>query len=83
MASDTTLLTIEFLRWVAMRPRRLADVREAWTSTCPLNCAWEDAVAADMVRHSPDGRVTLTKRGLARLESTAVCNLLDPGGGVS
>ncbi len=37
------LLDRQFLRWVAERPRRYAEMREAWSSTCPLNCAWEDA----------------------------------------
>ena len=42
---------MQFLEWLASRPRRYAEVREAWSSTCPLNCAWEDAIADDLVRH--------------------------------
>jgi hypothetical protein len=45
MASEAKLLTIEFLKWVASRPRTDAEAREAWRSTCPLTCAWEDAVS--------------------------------------
>ena len=68
MASEAKLLTLQFLQWLAARPRRYVEVRDAWSSTCPLNCAWEDAVADDLVRHGPDGQVVLTERGRARLE---------------
>ena len=63
MASEATLLTVQFLRWLAVRPRSYHDVRNAWGSTCPLNCAWEDAVSNDLVRRTADGRVVLTERG--------------------
>ncbi len=68
MATEAKLLTLQFLGWLAARPRRYTEVREAWGSTCPLNCAWEDAVAEDLVRHCPDGLIVLTDAGRARLE---------------
>ena len=68
MASEAKLLTVQFLQWVAARPRRYAEVREAWSSTCPLNCAWEDAITDDLVRRTSDGCVVLTEAGRARLE---------------
>jgi hypothetical protein len=80
MASEAKLLTVQFLRWIAARPRRYAEMREAWGSTCPLNCAWEDAIGDDLVRHTADGRIVLTEQGRARLDRAA---LLDPAGGVS
>ena len=55
MASEAKLLTVQFLQWVAARPRRYAEVRDAWSSTCPLNCAWEDAICDDLVRADADG----------------------------
>jgi len=67
MATEAKLLTLQFLHWVAARPRRYAEMREAWSSTCPLNCAWEDAISDDLVAHTPDGRVLLTQRGATRL----------------
>jgi hypothetical protein len=67
MATEARLLTVQFLEWLVLRPRRYAEVREAWSSTCPLNCAWEDALADDLVRHCPDGRIVLTERGRERL----------------
>jgi hypothetical protein len=68
MASEAKLLTLQFLQWIAARPRRYADVRDAWSSTCPLHCAWEDAVADDLVRQTAEGCVVLTESGRARLE---------------
>ena len=67
MATEAKLLIVQFLEWVAARPRRYAEIRDAWSSTCPLNCAWEDAVTDELVRHAADGHVVLTARGRARL----------------
>jgi hypothetical protein len=71
MASEAKLLTVQFLQWVAARPRRYAEVREAWSSTCPLNCAWEDAIADDLVRQTPESCVVLTEAGRARLQNVS------------
>jgi hypothetical protein len=68
MATEAKLLTVQFLEWLAARPRRYAEVRDAWSSTCPLNCAWEDAIADELVRHGADGYIVLTERGHARLD---------------
>ncbi|HEX3536598.1 MAG TPA: hypothetical protein VHU15_07510 [Stellaceae bacterium] len=67
MASEATFLLPQFLSWIDARPRRPAEVRDAWSSTCPLNCAWEDAVADDLIGYDSDGRLILTARGRARL----------------
>ena len=67
MASEAKLLTIEFLKWVAARPRSVAEARQAWSSTCPLNCAWEDAITEDLIERGADGRLALTARGRQRL----------------
>ena len=72
MAAEAKLLTVQFLDWIAARPRRYAEVREAWSSTCPLNCAWEDAIADGLVRHCPDGLIVLTETGRARLDKSAL-----------
>jgi hypothetical protein len=71
MATEAKLLIVQFLQWIEARPRRVAEVRAAWSSTCPLNCAWEDALADNMVALSRDGRVELTAIGRARLECAA------------
>ena len=69
MASEAKLLTVEFLKWVDARPRRVTEARQAWSSTCPLNCAWEDAISDDLVAHGGDGRLEFTVEGRARLEA--------------
>jgi len=67
MASEAKLLTVQFLQWVAVRPRSYAEVRDAWSSTCPLNCAWEDAISDDLVERGADGHLVLSERGRTRL----------------
>lgn len=71
MASEAKFLLVQFLDWVDARPRRIAEVRAAWSSTCPLNCAWEDALSDDLVACGADGMVVLTERGRARLLGVA------------
>jgi hypothetical protein len=72
MASEARLLTVQFLRWVAARPRRYAEMRDAWSSTCPLTCAWEDAIADDLVERTADGGLALTARGRQRVDAAAL-----------
>ena len=72
MASEAKLLTVQFLKWVAERPRSYAEVRAAWSSTCPLNCAWEDAITDDLVEHGADGSLALTAHGRAKLAEAGV-----------
>jgi hypothetical protein len=43
-------LTLEFLDWVARRPRTYADAMEAWRTSCPRLTVWEDALAAGLIR---------------------------------
>lgn len=68
MASEAKLLTVQFLKWVAARPRRYPDIQDVWQSTCPLNCAWEDAICDDLVAFGPEGALILTLAGRAALE---------------
>jgi len=69
MATEAKFLMVQFLRWVEAKPRGIAEVRAAWSSTCPLNCAWEDALADDLVRLTAEGAVVLTNLGQARLSA--------------
>jgi len=64
-----SLLTIQFLAWLADRPRLYGEVMEAWRSSCPRLTVWEDAVTDDLVRCGGDRIVSLTPRGRAVLES--------------
>jgi hypothetical protein len=68
MTEAARLLMLEFLRWVADRPRNRADVMEAWRSNCPRHPVWEDALIEGLVRYQADGRtVSLTDAGAALL----------------
>ena len=78
MASEAKLLTLQFLRWVTERPRSYAELRDAWSSTCPLNCAWEDAITEDLVERRADGSLVLTARGQARLAGADVRAAISP-----
>jgi hypothetical protein len=70
MASEAKFLMVQFLDWIEARPRSIREARAAWSSTCPLNCAWEDAVCGDLIACGLDGRISLTARGRARLLET-------------
>jgi hypothetical protein len=68
-----SLLTVQFLTWLADRPRTYADVMEAWRSTCPRISVWEDSFIAGLVSYE-GGRsrtVTLTPQGRAVLDRNA------------
>jgi hypothetical protein len=68
-ANQPSLLMLQFLAWVADRPRTHADVMEAWRSTCPRMTVWEDAIIDGLVCLENGGRrtVSLTQRGRAFL----------------
>jgi hypothetical protein len=70
---SVSLLTVQFLGWLADRPRTYADVMAAWRSTCPRISVWEDCLIDDLVRYE-GGRsrtVTLTPQGRAILDRNA------------
>jgi hypothetical protein len=69
MSDSPSLIMIQFLSWVADRPRSYAETMEAWRTSCPRLSVWEDAVIADLVRlEGKSGRsVRLTERGAAVL----------------
>lgn len=74
MPQPVSLLTLQFLAWVEARPRSYAEARQAWRSTCPTTCAWEDAISEGMIEFETGGgrltdqsRVLLSARGRAVL----------------
>jgi hypothetical protein len=71
MATEAKFLMAQFLEWIEARSRTIHEARAAWSSTCPLNCAWEDAVCDDLVACGLDGRISLTARGRERLTEVA------------
>jgi hypothetical protein len=67
---------LEFLGWVAARPRTYAEAMEAWRTSCPRLSVWEDAIGQELVRvdmedATSQGRagVRLTASGIALLRS--------------
>lgn len=70
MPDPHDMLTVQFLAWIADRPRTYADVMEAWRSTCPRITIWEDAVSDGLVGSQGDGTpiVGLTPDGRAVLD---------------
>jgi hypothetical protein len=76
MPQSTDPLTLEFLAWVASRPRTYAEAMETWSSWCPRHSVWEDALADGLIRVETSDTmeqlsVTLTPRGRAVLDGKA------------
>ena len=43
-------LTLQFLAWVAHRPRSYAETMDAWRTSCPRFTIWEDALGDGLVQ---------------------------------
>jgi hypothetical protein len=73
MSEPASLIMLQFLSWVADRPRTYAETMDAWHSTCPRLSVWEDAIIDGLVRleNGADRAVTLTPGGRAMLEQSA------------
>src|SRR5262245_10746590 len=69
-ADPARALMLQFLGWIAERPRTRSEVMEAWRSTCPRLTIWEDAIIEGLVRIDPRSQtlVMLTEPGRALLE---------------
>ena len=49
MSDAASSLMLDFLEWVAARPRSYDDVMDAWRTHCPRFSIWEDALDAGLV----------------------------------
>jgi hypothetical protein len=70
MAESQQLLMVEFLSWVADRPRTYDEAMAAWQSQCPRQTIWEDAMIDGLIEVEQQAfqhRVVLTERGQALL----------------
>ncbi|HEY3917580.1 MAG TPA: hypothetical protein VGL83_07290 [Stellaceae bacterium] len=69
MPEAPSLIMVQFLSWVADRPRTREQAVDAWHS-CPHISVWEDAVVDGLVNTVNDGyrTIALTPRGRAVLE---------------
>lgn len=70
VSEPASLIMVQFLSWVADRPRTYPETMEAWHSTCPRLSVWEDAIIDGLVLlDNAAGRaVKLTAKGRAALE---------------
>ena len=67
MSDAARMLTLQFLAWVAERPRGYGETMDAWRTSCPRLSIWEDARLDGLVSLSR-GVVSITPAGLALLE---------------
>lgn len=65
-------LILDFLEWIAARPRPYAEVMDLWRTSCPRLTVWEDAVDQRLVviRREKDLVVDLTPLGRSYLEQS-------------
>jgi hypothetical protein len=78
MPNPADALTDQFLGWIADGGRSYGEVMDAWRTSCPRLSIWEDALGDGLVRIEngagrprEQARVTITERGLARLNGKA------------
>ena len=80
MAESTENLLLEFLTWVADRPRTYEEAMDAWQSHCPRQTIWEDAIIDGLIKidgtSQPQGSmILLTERGETLLKARVHCRL--------
>jgi hypothetical protein len=73
MSEPASLIMLQFLAWVADRPRTYPETMDAWRSSCPRLSVWEDAIIGGLVRiDNGNGRaVVLTPQGRKALRNAA------------
>lgn len=74
MSEPTSLIMLQFLSWLADRPRTYPQTMEAWHGTCPRLSVWEDAIIDGLVRieSGADRAVVLTTRGKSVLAASQI-----------
>ena len=80
MPEPVSLSMVQFLNWVADRPRTYAEAMDAWRTSCPRLSVWEDSIIAGYVRvgSGKSGSVSLTPRGREILASRAATTQSEP-----
>ena len=53
-----TPLVLDFLEWLAVKPRPYAQVMDVWRTSCPRLTVWEDAVDRRLVARRRDSAQT-------------------------
>jgi hypothetical protein len=83
MSDALAPLILDFLEWIAARPRPYSEVMEVWRTSCPRLTVWEDANERGFIaRRHVVGRelvVDLTAAGRRFLEGSGrvVLNIAD------
>jgi hypothetical protein len=69
LPQQPSLIMIQFLAWIADRPRNYAQTMDAWRSSCPRLSVWEDAIIEGLIRIESNANrsIGLTPRGAAVL----------------
>jgi hypothetical protein len=69
LPQQPSLIMIQFLTWVADRPRNYAQTMDAWRSSCPRLSVWEDAIIEGLIRIESNANrsIRLTPQGVAVL----------------
>jgi len=73
-AESVRYLTLQFLDWIALKPRSYQDVMDAWRTSCPRLPVWEEAISRGLVKREggPSLRhamVSITEAGRAMLQT--------------
>jgi hypothetical protein len=78
MTDPKAYLMLQFLAWVAERPRGYAEIMEGWKTSCPRLSVWEDAQLDGLVeRDASTGLFRVTAEGAALLAASRGVQLLD------
>jgi hypothetical protein len=83
MPEPVSLLMLQFLGWVASRPRTYAEAMDAWRTSCPRLSVWEDALIDGFIQVNGggpirQGEVALTPRGRAVLDGNQLRGSVPP-----
>jgi len=67
-------LTLQFLDWIATKPRSYSDVMDAWRTSCPRLPVWEDAISKGLVNRESglslqQSMVSITEAGRQALNT--------------
>jgi hypothetical protein len=67
-------LTLQFLDWIATKPRSYQEVMDAWRTSCPRLPVWEEAVSKGLVTRESgptlaQSMVSITKAGREALRA--------------
>ena len=59
MSATLAPLILDFLEWLAVKPRPYSQVMETWRTSCPRFTVWEDALDAGYIARRRDAQGTI------------------------